>query len=60
MRTLLQWKNLFDQVNKDCFQAGLEEVPYSNVEYYAEQILNLEENLTKQQAMSIAKDLSQL
>jgi hypothetical protein len=59
-RTLEEWKKLFDQVNQDCCDDGYDEVPYSNVEFYTQQIMNLEGWLSESQATEIAQQLSNL
>lgn len=49
------WKDLFDQVNIDDRY-----VPYSDIEYYAEQICNLDDGVDYAQAKDLAEKLYEL
>lgn len=54
-----EWKELFVQVNSDCLESGELVVPFTDTEFYAEQIQCIDDTLTEEQALSIANSLTQ-
>lgn len=54
-----EWREIFTRINEDCAKDGFNQIPFSDTDYYADQIWNLsnEGDLTLTECQLLAEEL---
>lgn len=55
-----EWLDLFQRINRDCSKSGESVVPFSDVEYYTEQVYNITDEVDYKKSREIAVALASL